>query len=60
MEIRLGQQQANKEKQQLVSEITGKLNQVDNIEALKVLSKALDKPGMAGKLVKNKFFILNF
>ena len=60
MEIRLGQQQANKEKQQLVSEITGKLNQVDNIEALKVLNKALNKPGMAAKLVKNKFFILNF
>ncbi len=60
MGIQLGVLQDNREKEQLVKEITGKLKNIDNLEALKVLRKALDKPGMANKLVKNKFFILNF
>ena len=60
MGIQLGVLQDNREKELLVKEISGKLKHIDSLEALKVLRKALDKPGMAGKLVKNKFFILNF
>ena len=60
MLIQLGQQQHNKEKEQLLDQITRKLKNIDSLEALEVLRKVLDKPGMANKLVKNKFFILNF
>ena len=37
-----------------------KLKRIDNQDALEILDKLLDKPGMDKRLVKNKFFILNF
>ena len=40
--------------------IIAKLKKIDNREALEVLDKVLNKPGIDKKLVKNKFFILNF
>ena len=40
--------------------IISKLKKIDNLEALEILDKALNKPGMDKKLVKNRFFILNF
>lgn len=47
-------------KADVLDSIIRKIKKVDNQDALEVLDKLLDKPGMDKKLVKNKFFILNF
>lgn len=57
MAITLGKQRTKSEVQLSIIE---KLKKVNNLDALIVLDKALSKPGMDKKLVKNKFFILNF
>ena len=46
-------------KQEVIKSITGKLQKVDNIEALEILDKMIDKPGIAQKLVKNQWLIRN-
>ena len=55
--LTLGKQRCKADVQKSV---IAKIKKVEDQEALEVLDKLLDKPGMAKKLVKNKFFILNF
>lgn len=53
----LGKQRTKEDVQNSIIE---KLKKIDNPQALEVLDKVLDKKGIDKKLVKNKFFILNF
>ena len=55
--ITLARQRTKKE---VRDSINTKLKKVDNQAALEVLDQILNKKGIADKLVKNKFFILNF
>ena len=55
--VRLGTQRTKAEVQK---SIINKIKRVHNQEALEVLDMILNKPGIDKKLVKNKFFILNF
>ena len=54
----LGQQKRSKA--ELLKSITAKLQKVDNLEALEILAKIMDKPNIDRKLVSNRFIILNF
>lgn len=56
----LGKQKQQRTKEEVRKSIISKLKNVDNPQALEILDKVLDKPGIDKKLVKNKFFILNF
>ena len=58
MALTLGNKQRSKADVQ--KSVIAKLKRIDNQDALEILDKLLDKPGMDKKLVKNRFFILNF